>query len=126
VYLFCFRCVQFHWIWVMLSSVVSRAAAAAGVPPRYIYWTGHSGRRHLFTAAGSGSIADFEDGVALAVDEGRIAWAGEVAALAVAPCGGRFGHMIFYVHLLARSAEERRAIIEDLRPLDGCHLKLAA
>ena len=110
----------------MLSSAVSRAAAAAGVPPRYVYWTGHSGRRHLFTAAGSGSIADFEDGVALAVDGGRVAWAGEVATLAVAPCGPRFAHMTFYVHLLARSAEERSAIIEDLRPLDGCHLKLAA
>ena len=110
----------------MLSSAVSRAAAAAGVPPRYVYWTGHSGRRHLFTAAGSGSIADFEDGVVLAVDGGRVAWVGEVAALAGAPCSGRFAHMTFHVHLLARSAEERRTIIEDLRPLDGCHLKLAA
>ena len=110
----------------MLSSAVSRAAAAAGVPPRYVYWTGQSGRRHLFTAAGSGSIADFEDGVALAVDDGHVAWAGEIAALAVGSCGGRFAQMSLYVHLLARSAEERRAIIEDLRPLDGCHLKLAA
>ena len=110
----------------MLSSAVSRIAAAAGVPPRYVYWTGHSGRRHLFTAAGPGSIADFEDGVALAVDGDRVVWAGDIAALAVAPRISRFAEMTFYVHLLARSPEERRAVIDDLRPLDGCHLKLAA
>jgi hypothetical protein len=110
----------------MLSSTVSRAAAAAGVPPRYVYWTGRSGRRYLFTAAGPGSIADFEDGVVLAAEDDRLAWAGEVAALAVAPRISRFAEVTFYVHLLARSPEERRAIIDDLRPLDGCHLKLAA
>lgn len=110
----------------MMSFAVSRAAAAAGVPPRYVYWSGYSGRRYLFTAAAPESVADFEEGVAIAVAEGRIVWAGEIAAFAFAPRSSRFSGAAFYVHLLADNAQERHAIARDLRPLDGSHLKLAA
>ena len=110
----------------MQSFAVSRAAVAAGVPLRYVYWSGNSGRRYLFTAAGPESLAHFEEGVAIAVAEGRVVWAGEVAAFAFTPRSSRVSGATFYVHLLADTDEERSAIVQDLRPLDGSHLKLAA
>ncbi len=109
-----------------LSSEVSRAALAAGAPPRYIYWSGYSGRRYLFTEAGPEWVADLEDGVAIAVADGRVVWAGEAAALAFTPRARRFSGAKLYVHLLAATAEERCSVVHDLRPLDGSHLKLAA
>lgn len=106
--------------------VVPQAASAAGLPSRYLYWCGRSARRYLFTATEAASIADFGEGVAIAVVGGRIVWTGEIAALAfMLPVAG-LRHASLFVHLLAATPDERRAIIEDLRPLDGAHLRLAA
>ncbi len=107
-------------------SRVPKAALAAGVPPRYQYWFGRSGCRYLFTCTEAGSIADFADAVAIVVSAGEIVWTGEAAALASAPRGVRFPADAAYVHLLAATSEDRRAVIEDLRPADRTHLRLAA
>ena len=105
---------------------VPLAAAAAGLPSRYVYWHGRSGRRYLFTAADGAGIADFDEGVAILVRAGVILWAGEVGALAeAADVAGRPG-AAFYVHLLATTEGERCAVVEDLRPDEGAHLRLAA
>ena len=109
---------------------LSLAAIAAGVPPRYVYWYGRSGRRYLFTAAEGGgqpgAVDDFAEGVAIAVRGGAIVWSGDVAALADLPRTAWHRGAAFYVHLLAATPEERRAVVEDLRPAQGEHLRLAA
>jgi hypothetical protein len=106
-------------------SRVSQAALAAGLPARYQYWFGRSGRRYLFTLTEAGGIGDFAEAVAIVVRDGRIVWTGEVAALAVrqapAPPDGAL-----YIHLLAATPEERQVVIADLRPVEGPYLRLAA
>ncbi|MBA3519723.1 MAG: hypothetical protein H0T75_19260 [Rhizobiales bacterium] len=108
------------------SPSVSLAAAAAGLPSRYVYWHGHSGRRYLFTATDPASLADFDDCVAMAVHSGLIAWVGEVAALARMKAAARYCRAAIYVHLLAATDEERGAVIEDLRPSGRAQLRHAA
>lgn len=107
-------------------SYVSRAALAAGIPARYLYWLGRSGRRYLFTSTEAGGLEDFLDAVAIVVSAGEITWSGEVAALAAAARPAGLPDGALYVHLLAATPEERRAVIEDLRPTAGTHLRLAA
>lgn len=106
-------------------SCVSEAALAAGVPPRYLYWFGRSGRRYLFTCTESG-VGDFAEGVAIVVTAGEIVWTGEVAALAWAPHTAGLPGTSIFVHFLAATPDEQRTIIEDLRPVQGAHLRLAA
>jgi hypothetical protein len=104
---------------------LSRAAAAAGVPPRYRYWSGRSTRRYLFSEIDAESAPDFADGVAIASVAGRILWAGLAAELADAAAWLPRGALLS-VHLLASSADERRRVVEDLRPADTIPLRLAA
>ena len=108
------------------SPHLSKVAMAAGLPARYVYWFGHSGRRYLFTCTGASTAADFESGVAIAVSGGQIVWIGEVAALSrmAEDAGPRRAEV--YVHLLAATLAERRAVIEDLRPEERVRLRLAA
>jgi hypothetical protein len=112
--------------WMMSSPYVSRAALEAGVPARYLYWQGRSGRRYLFTCMGPGAIGDFEEAVAIAVSDGRIIWSGEVSALARLPGDAPPRRAAIYVHLLAANLAERRVVIEDFRPAEEVHLRLAA
>jgi hypothetical protein len=112
--------------WVMPSPYLSRAALAAGVPARYLYWHGHSLRRYLFTCTAPDDVADFADGVVMAVSGGQIAWIGEVSGFLRLPAAARPPGASLYVHLLAATAEARRAVIEDLRPAFVSHLRLAA
>jgi hypothetical protein len=105
------------------SFSVSQAAIAAGVPARYLYWRGRSNRRYLFTR--TVTLADFAEGVAIAAVAGQIVWAGEIGQ-APGACVAYRGSASFYVHLLAATADERRAIVGDLSPVvRGC-LRLAA
>jgi hypothetical protein len=104
---------------------ISRVAIAAGLPARYLYWIGRSGRRHLFTCTGGAAVADFESGVAIAVAGGEIVWIGDVDRLARMPESARPRRSEVYVHFLAATAAERRAVIDDLRP-ERQQLKLAA
>ena len=107
--------------------IVSQAAVAAGIPARYLYWTGRSGRRYLFTCMSDAAASGLESGVAIAVSGEHIAWIGEVAALAHRSSGTDARGADIYVHLLAKDASARRAVIWDLRPAESaCHLPLAA
>jgi hypothetical protein len=99
---------------------------AAGVPARYLFWEGRSGRRYLFTCTGVDAISDFEEAVAIAVSDGRIIWSGEVTALARLPAAAPPRRAAIYMHLLAADLAERRAIIEDLSPGERAQLRLAA
>jgi hypothetical protein len=111
----------------MSSPLVSQAALAAGVPARFIYWTGRSGRRYLFTSMNAGDAAELESGVAIAVDGERIIWVGEVGELAMLPGHAPARKAAVYVHLLAATLAERRGVIWDLRPVETAgHLRLAA
>lgn len=108
------------------SPHLSKVALAAGLPARYLYWFGHSGRRYLFTCTGADSAADFESGVAIAVSGGQIVWIGEVASLARMEEDALPRRAEIYVHLLASTLAERRAVIEDMRPEERVRLRLAA
>jgi hypothetical protein len=105
---------------------VSPVALAAGLPARYLYWFGHSGQRYLFTCTSGSAIGDFEAGVAMAVASGRIVWVGEAAALARMPRDASPRRAAIYVHLLAATRDERRAVIDDLQPEAVGRLRLAA
>jgi hypothetical protein len=108
----------------VFQSFVPQAALAAGLPPRYLYWRGRSGRRHLFTRTDLAGVGDFGDAVAILVDDGEIVWAGEASAAACA--AGPLGRVGVHVHLLATSAAARRAIAEDLAPAYPRIVRLAA
>jgi len=114
----------------MLSTPTpSRAAIAAGLPARFLYWGGRSGRRYLFTAMGAAEAADLESGVAIAVADERIVWIGEVGELAALPADAPARQAAIFVHLLASTLAERRAAVWDLRPAEEpgqSLLKLAA
>lgn len=108
------------------ASSLPKATAAAGLPPRYVYWSGRSGRRYLFTATDREGAADFEDCVAVAVRNGAIVWAGDISVLARMPAAAELRGASVYVHLLAADPSERRAVVRDLRPVERSHLRLAA
>jgi len=104
---------------------ISRVAIAAGLPARYLYWIGRSGRRYLFTCTGGTAISDFDSGIAIAVAGGEIVWIGDVGMLARMPRSARPRRAEVYVHFLASTPAERRAVIDDLRP-ERQPLRLAA
>jgi hypothetical protein len=109
------------------SPIVSRAAVAAGIPARYLYWTGRSGRRYLFTHMENAAAAELESGVAIAVSADQIVWVGEVAELALLPSDAPARRAAIYVHLLAATLADRRGVIWDLRPAEAeGQLRLAA
>jgi hypothetical protein len=105
---------------------IPRAALAAGLPARFLYWVGRSGQRYLFSCTGLGGAADFETGVAIAVSGREIIWIGEVGELARLPKDAPARRAAIHVHLLAATLAERRAIIDDLRPALEVPLRLAA
>jgi hypothetical protein len=108
------------------SPHLSGVALAAGLPARFLYWFGHSGRRHLFTCVGAEAAADCEGAVGIAVSGGQIVWIGEAAELARMDAEALPRRAEVYVHLLAATLAERRAVIEDLRPEERVRLRLAA
>ena len=103
-----------------------RAALAAGLPLRFLYWFGRSGQRYLFSCTGLDGAADFESGVAIAVSGSEIVWSGEIAELLELPKDAPRRAGAIYVHLLASTLAARRAIVEDLRPEGHAELRLAA
>jgi hypothetical protein len=110
----------------MTEPQLSQVCLRAGLPARYLYWPGRSGRRYLFTCMGAEAASDFEAGVAIAVSGGEIVWVGEVSALARMPVQSLPRRAEIYVHLLAETLAERRAVAEDLRPEERMRLRLAA
>lgn len=105
---------------------IPRAALAAGLPARFLYWFGRSGRRYLFSCTGLRGAADFESGIAIAVSGKDIVWVGEVADLSRLAKDAPARRAAIHVHLLATTLGERRAVIEDLRPIEEVQLRLAA
>lgn len=105
---------------------LSSAALAAGVPARFLYWPGRSGRRYLFTRTSGTVVDDFEEGVAIAVKGEQVIWAGDVATLARMPAYAAPRRGTIYLHFLASTVDERQAVIEDLRPGERYRLRLAA
>jgi hypothetical protein len=99
-------------------SYLSRAALAAGIPARFLYWTGRSGRRYLFTCMSLENAAELESGIAIAVRGDHIVWVGDVSELAQLPPESPARHAATYVHLLAATLAERRGVIWDLRPVE--------
>jgi hypothetical protein len=95
-----------------------RSARSCGLATRFLAWRGRSGRRYVVSAHGRRALPDFAEAVLLAVavdptgglrllgvrtsEEGLEGW----AALADAD--------EIHVHLLARSAETRAGVAEDL------------
>lgn len=110
----------------MLSPSLPRVAMTAGLPARYLYFSGRSGSRYLFTCMGLSAAADFESGVAIAVSGREIVWIGEVSELGQMPEDSLPLRAEIYVHLLAPTLSARRAVIEDLSPEEPLRLRLAA
>lgn len=99
------------------SSYVPHVTIAASLPARYRYWMGISGARYLFTLIDSRSLGDFEGAVALVARGRHILWVGQAAELVrYDESGAHEQGAALYVHLLAASAKDRRAVIADLRP----------
>ena len=98
-----------------MSSFIPQSAVEAGLPARYRYWAGRSGRSYLFTRTDSASLDDFRGAVLLAVRFGQVIWAGQSAGEARRHAAASRGTGL-YVHLLAGSAAERREIVADLEP----------
>ena len=94
----------------------SKAALQAGVPPRFLYWQGHSRRRYLFTRTSIDALSGFDDGVVIAVHDGEIVWTGEISDIATLPADPELGRDGLHVHLLAQGAAERRAVVADFWP----------
>ena len=83
------------------SPCLSKAALQAGLPPRFLYWQGHSRRRYLFTRTSIDGLSGFDEGVVLVVHGGEIVWTGEVAEIASLPGDPPGRDFELYVHLLA-------------------------
>lgn len=114
-----------------MTPELPRAVLAAGIAPRFLYWQGDSGERYLFTCIGTDALDDFETGVAMTVSNEEIVWVGDITALAHMPRHAAPRRGAIYVHLLAENLAARRAVIEDLRPVERMAaprtvLKLAA
>ena len=103
----------------LLSEEVSDLARRAGLGDRFLYWRGHSGRRYLFTAIACESLADFRSAVVILAEfrpdgrfVGRTVTALDSAGRGwppIVPAG-----QAAFVHLLATTAEDRRAVLRDL------------
>ena len=101
------------------KSSVPHIVLEAGLPARFRYWSGRSGLRYLFTLTDLAALDDFNDAVVIVVRYGRIIWAGQVperdmSAADLRDLAAREDAQI-YIHLLARSTEQRAAIIDDLK-----------
>jgi len=110
-----------------LVSFPSRIAAQAGLGDRFRYWSGASGRRYLFTRIDAlqgeaGEEDAYPGAVALVEAQGRVLSVGPFAEVAAA-CARLGAEAKLFVHLLARRAEDRLAVIADI---DGMGASRAA
>lgn len=90
---------------------------------RFHYWCGASGRRYLFTAVPAESLGDFCHAIAvLAAPDGTGALSGRAVSLVETP-GDALSlaaaltadpRLVAFVHLLAPTAGEREAVLDDL------------
>lgn len=101
------------------KSTIPNSVLDAGLPARFRYWSGRSGGRYLFTHTDLAGLDHFDEAVVILVRFGRIIWAGmppdsEEKAAEMLGLARREGTEI-YIHLLARTQDQREGIVEDLR-----------
>lgn len=105
----------------LLSEDAPESARDVGLGYRYRYWRGASGRRYLFTAIPSESLADFRSVIvihAAPVAEGRLSARsvyaiGDKGETDGAPPRRAPGDKVF-VHFLATTEESRLEVAADL------------
>lgn len=97
-----------------IRTFVPEAAIAAGIPARYRYWSGQSGRRYVFTRIPSRDAAEFAQAVLLVARGDVPIWAGSALAWPDVNWASKDPSHEFYVHLLAAGEPERHAIADDL------------
>ncbi|WP_407049504.1 hypothetical protein [Methyloraptor flagellatus] len=99
------------------------SARSIGLGERFRYWSGASGRRYLFSSMSTAALDDLTNVVVLLVatdmrGEHQVVWLGEIDGEGVRsgqPVGqAKDRPTRAYVHLLAGSDDERRAILLDL------------
>ena len=100
------------------TTSVPRIALEAGLPARFQYWSGGSGRRYLFTRTDIDAVHYFDNAVVIVARYGRIVWAGhsqghDYSNSTLNQLSQRDGAKIF-IHLLARNDAQRSEIILDL------------
>ena len=101
------------------SGVSPDVVRGLGLESKFRYWRGASGRRYLFSAISARDLIDLDNVVVLIprADHDRAGWVGEFRAAAASAQFTALPDRPAFVHLLARSENERRAVIEDLAPL---------
>lgn len=107
----------------VLSDASPVSARAAGLGDRFRYFRGRSGRRYLFSAMDADALDDLAGAVLLVASdpvhgEPRPTWIGEIDENGLrhgrATGGAPAPRTRSWVHLLAGSAEARRAVLSDL------------
>jgi hypothetical protein len=105
----------------LLSEDAPESARNAGLGYRYRYWRGASGRRYLFTAIPSESLADFRSVIVIHAEPVA---GGQLHARAIYAIGDKGetdgvppkkapGDKVF-VHFLAVAEDDRRQAVADL------------
>lgn len=104
-----------------------KAAEALGLGDRYRYFRGRSGRRYLFTAVPAEALADYRGAVVVmeptTPDSRMKPWFGEIdrhgKRRGRAIPRSRLRRMRIFVHLLAKRAQDRRQVLDDLEGAVG-------
>jgi hypothetical protein len=121
----------------ILSDATPGLARRAKLGDRFRYWRGQSGERYLFSAVPFDTLADYRSAVAILAEptaDGRfLAWtaalidaSGTLNADNSWPDGEAYGSIAF-VHFLAETETEQRALLGDLfAPAEPAEFSLAA
>ncbi|MDQ0325725.1 hypothetical protein J2R99_001574 [Rhodopseudomonas julia] len=98
-----------------VKSSLPHVVREQGVSDRYLYWSGASGRRYLFSRLDLEHVLSLKDAVVLCVKDGALWWVGSDEALDPADIL-RFAAdgAIFYAHFLAGTGRSRQLVSEDL------------
>lgn len=105
-----------------------KVAEELGLLDRYRYFDGKSGRRYIFTRMTASDLADCAGAVVIVPLQGKSAQGaapvigevdrnGKFHGLGAAKARRRYGDV--FVHLLAGSAQDRKAVLDDLKASFG-------
>lgn len=107
-------------------ATVPQSAASIGQGERFRYWQGASGRRYLFSRVEVDELATFDHAVAILMGStgadvrARVGVIADDGGFQGTAGHGMAGHLALegveyaYVHLLARDAEARAAVVDDI------------
>jgi hypothetical protein len=124
----------------ILSDAAPGTARRAEIGDRFRYWRGSSGSRYLFSVVPFAALADFRNAAVIlaepTADGDFLAWtgafidaSGRLEALDDAWPTGAIPGVLAFVHFLAESEAELRALLNDLFPAPAqgeVEFKLAA